>query len=109
MSLTITNMKINVQTPLVTNSWTLETFTENGEYAIDKISGDLTLEYTCIFPCQTCNEETPDVCNSCNLVEGYAILYDNICYEKCPDGTYYESFSCKPCDEWCIRVVPCMA
>ena len=101
MSLTITNMKINVTTPLVTKSWTLESYTEEGRYAIDEITGDLTLEYTCSFPCLMCNEDEPDVCTSCNLVEGYAILYENICYEECPTGTYYESFACKPCDSKC--------
>lgn len=35
------------------------------------------------------------------MVDGYAILYENLCYEECPTGTYYESFACKPCDSKC--------
>ena len=98
MSLTITNMLINVTEPLVTNSWSLKSFTEEGRYAIDEIKGDLSLEFSCSFPCLTCAEGSPDVCTSCNLVDGYAILYEGVCYEECPTGTYYESFACKPCN-----------
>jgi len=37
MSLTITNLKINVQTPMTTDSMMLTTF-EPGKYAIDSIN-----------------------------------------------------------------------
>ena len=102
MSLTITNMLINVSQPLVTNSWALTSFTEEGRYAIDQIKGDLSLEFGCSFPCQTCEDGQPDVCTSCNMVNGYLILYENVCYQECPTGTYYESFACKPCDDKCL-------
>jgi hypothetical protein len=93
MSLTITNLKINVQTPMTTDSMMLTTF-EPGHYAIDSINSGMTLTFYCNYPCQTCKPGQPSICTSCNnvikAVNGSQefILYEGTCYEKCPAGTF---------------------
>lgn len=52
MSLTITNMKINVLTPLVTTSWNLTTYLSDGVSKIDTIQGGMSLTFECNYPCQ---------------------------------------------------------
>jgi proprotein convertase subtilisin/kexin type 5 len=60
------------------------------------------LTFNCNFPCLTCaSRQEPSTCLSCNTVEGNNILYEKKCYETCPKGTYFEYFSCKPCDKQC--------
>lgn len=54
MELTITNMIINVVTPLTTESWVLTTYLNDGRSKIDQIQSDMTLTFDCNYPCHTC-------------------------------------------------------
>ena len=104
MSLTITNMYFNIFEPTVTNSWSMSSYTKDGVYLIDSITDDqMTFEFVCEFPCKECVPGEPTNCTSCNDYDlgGYLIRYEGICYENCPDGTYEESFQCKPCNPKC--------
>lgn len=51
MELTITNMRIDVVTPITTNSWVLTTYLEDERSAIDRIPSDMTLTFKCNYPC----------------------------------------------------------
>jgi len=44
-------MIINVEEPLVTNSWKLTSYRNEGQYAIDEIKGDMTFSFDCEYPC----------------------------------------------------------
>ena len=96
-------MLVKVDTAMNTTSWTLESFTGEELYSIDKLTSGLTLEYQCNFPCLSCDPATPDICESCNLINNYQILYENVCYDRCPAGTFYEGYACKPCLEPCLE------
>ena len=100
MQITITQMVIDVYEPITTETWTLTTSLNSGRYAIDQITSDLTVTFKCSYPCLTCSED-PTTCLSCNTVDGFAILYQEKCYQTCPAGTYFEYFQCKPCDPKC--------
>jgi proprotein convertase subtilisin/kexin type 5 len=101
MSITITNMRINVYEPLTTQSWRMTALQEDGRYAIDTIRENLQLSFECTYPCLTCDTDATDVCDSCNSVNGFNILYEKKCYQTCPDGSFFEYFQCKECDENC--------
>ena len=101
LSLLITSMQFQVTKAITTNSWQLRTYLDGVKYQIDEIKEGLTHTYMCNFPCESCEEGRPDICTECNQIDGVKILYDNICYERCPTGTFYESYQCKPCDERC--------
>lgn len=101
MELTITNMLINVVTPLETDSWQLTTYLNDGRSKIDQISSDMTLTFECNYPCLTCEPGQPDVCTACNTIEGDQILYDSKCYMQCPAGTFFQYFQCQLCDDKC--------
>jgi len=100
MSITITNMQINVFKSGKTKSWKLTTFTGNDE--IDQVSEGLSFDFKCDYPCYTCVGDATE-CKSCNDYDSgtYMILFQNKCYLNCPDGTYEESFQCKPCNSRC--------
>jgi len=51
----------------------------------------LSGEPTCISPCQTCSRITA-ACTSC--VPSFPYLYNGICYDECPIGTYASSGKC---------------
>jgi hypothetical protein len=87
-------MYFNIFEPTLTSSWTMQTFTEEGRFIIDEITGGLSFTFDCSYPCNSCNREAPSDCLSCNDldIEGYLILYEGVCYSECPDGTYEESF-----------------
>jgi len=51
MTLTITNMRINVYKPKTTNSWVLTTLENDARYGIDRIGSDMTLTFDCTYPC----------------------------------------------------------
>jgi hypothetical protein len=96
----ITNMILNVDTPITTESWTLTSFV--GEmYKIDEIPDGLSFDFECDFPCLTCEPGNPSSCTSCNGVQGDIILYESMCYKECPAGTYLDNFQCELCDETC--------
>ena len=80
MELTITNMKINVVTPLTTDTWKLTTYLSDGRSMIDTIPGGMTLSFKCNYPCEKCKSGKPDVCTKCNDIQGNMILYDSKCY-----------------------------
>ena len=100
MSLTINSMYINVFEPIETNSWTMTAYA--GKYEIDRIEEGMTFKFDCKYPCMTCGE-SPEHCLSCNDYDlgTYMILYNDKCYEICPEGTYEEDFQCKPCNFKC--------
>lgn len=101
MSLTFTNIRLNVFKPTLTNSWTLTSKENNGLFAIDKIPDGMTMKFLCTYPCETCSALDSTVCDSCNTVENFTILYNNKCYKECPDGTYFSNYRCYPCAENC--------
>lgn len=72
-------------------------------YFVDQISDGLDFEYKCSVPCQTCAVNNPLKCNSCNVLTGKTILYQDWCYEKCPSGTFYDAatYTCKKCNKMC--------
>jgi hypothetical protein len=51
----------------------------------------------CVVQCPT--NEYPDINNTCGTCK--SILYNNICYETCPDGTYLDSINnyCFACSD----------
>lgn len=103
ISLTLTQQKIKITEPVVTDSWKLATFTDSTtDYAIEKIEGGMTIQFTCNLPCQTCRDDDPDYCLSCNQwVDDYLILYDGKCQIDCPERTFEEAYQCKPCLDKC--------
>lgn len=80
MEITITNMKIKVYWPTDTRSWVLTTRLNGARYGIDKIESGLSVSFDCFYPCLTCDERDQKKCQSCNTVEGFAILYEEKCY-----------------------------
>ena len=96
---------INVKEAITTDSWSLTSFSNGGEFQIDKIRDRLSFTYECRYPCQKCVGGDPDHCSSCNSVAGYSILYDKKCYKSCPDGTYFDNYQCKKCDPMCKTCV----
>lgn len=105
MQLTITNILIDVREPMTTKSWQL--FTKINEHLIDTIPDRMTLNFKCQYPCLSCKAGDPTTCLSCNTVEvelqkvESMILYNQKCYERCPPGTFFEYFQCKPCSARC--------
>jgi hypothetical protein len=81
---------IDVKEAATTDSWSLTSFSNGGEFQIDKIPAGLSFTYKCNYPCLTCEDGDPDKCSSCNSVPlrvkapknnaGYSILYDHKCY-----------------------------
>ena len=94
ISLTLTNQQILVTSPQETESWKLATFTDSTTaYAIEKISGGMTITFGCNFPCLTCRDDDPDYCTSCNqYFEDYLILYEGKCTIDCPVRTFKEAY-----------------
>ena len=67
LSLTLTQQKIKVVNPTITNSWQMITFTDiSTAYAIDQIKAGLSFDFPCNLPCLTCKADDPDYCLSCN-------------------------------------------
>ena len=59
------------------------------DYAIDRVEGDLTLNFYCVFPCKTCNQTDPEHCFSCYTeTTSYKYLFDKQCFDDCPMGMY---------------------
>ncbi|CDW75779.1 UNKNOWN [Stylonychia lemnae] len=104
---TINNVNIDVTTKMTTPSWTVISYTNDG-YQIDKISDGLSLVFPCNSPCQTCQTNSPTYCLSCNALSGKTILYNNKCWDTCPNSQYYDSFQfkCMPCDIKCKSCNP---
>ena len=73
-------MKINVVTPLTTESWVLTTYLNDGISKIDQIPNGMSIQFDCNYPCQSCGFEQPDLCTECNSIEGDFILYESKCY-----------------------------
>ena len=103
ISLTITNFEIFVSSPMVSESWILKVHTHDDHFIETRDQG-LSLTFLCEAPCQTCKEGQPDVCTSCNTLTGKNILYEDICYERCPATTFYNQseYGCQKCNPNCL-------
>lgn len=91
--------------PTLTDSWVLTVYIEiDGEsFHIDKIAENLSYEWACTFPCQSCSLSDPTKCLSCNYRSNKTIHYDYECYDTCPAETYYDPVgnTCQHCDPNC--------
>jgi len=71
----------------------------NGEYQLGKNC------LPCQNPCDSCN--SPKSCISC-MVDGDGkkwLLYEDFCYESCPDETFKDGIICKDCNMRCSECV----
>ena len=88
ISLTLTNFEIFVTGPLTSESWVLKVYTKD-DYFIETRDQGISLTFLCQEPCQTCKSGEPSICTSCNTLTGKNILYEDVCYERCPETTFY--------------------
>ena len=78
----------NPVTNIVTSSFVLETRTYDG-YPMDKLNNSLEVNFYCIFPCKGCQEETPQICESCyTSTSSFKYLWDDQCLEECPNAMF---------------------
>ena len=70
-------------------SFKVETFTQDG-YAIDMVDSGLTINFVCEYPCRTCDDSTPTVCDSCYSLVDERFFFENQCLAECKSGYYEE-------------------
>ena len=72
---------MNPDTNVVTESFKVETRTFDG-YPMDVLDSNAEVNFFCIFPCRSCQEETPSVCESCyTATTDFIYLWDESCIE----------------------------
>ena len=74
ITLMLTNFEIKVTKPLVTKSWSITVFTHDGYFIETRTSG-LSIEFKCEVPCQTCVQNQPTICTSCNTLTGLNLIF----------------------------------
>jgi proprotein convertase subtilisin/kexin type 5 len=87
---------------------TVYTEIDGTSYHIDTIQGELSLEWKCSMPCETCYYDFvggDSICDSCNLMSNRTILFENQCFSECPGATYYDPVgnTCNQCDPTCAE------
>ena len=104
ITITLTNFEIFVTTPTVTDSWELMVYTKEGHFVEERFQS-FSLEFLCSLPCQTCKTGEPSTCTSCNTLTGKEILYMDVCYETCPETTFYNAsnYGCQKCNSNCLN------
>ncbi|XP_075595358.1 proprotein convertase subtilisin/kexin type 5 isoform X2 [Balearica regulorum gibbericeps] len=57
--------------------------------------------FPCHKDCKTCDGPDSDDCTECTV--NFFVLYSGMCFEKCPEGTYYEEATedCQACNNTC--------
>ncbi|NXV23312.1 PCSK5 convertase, partial [Cepphus grylle] len=57
--------------------------------------------FPCHADCKDCDGPDLDDCTECTI--SYFVLYSGMCFEKCPEGTYYEEDTedCQACNRTC--------
>ncbi|NXV43083.1 PCSK5 convertase, partial [Uria aalge] len=57
--------------------------------------------FPCHADCKDCDGPDSDDCTECTI--SYFVLYSGMCFEKCPEGTYYEEATedCQACNRTC--------
>ena len=75
-------------------------------YFLDKLRADLTVNFFCKYPCQTCDDFIPQWCNSCYLGDKYELFFRADCLETCPIGFMNTTTNnCTACDSPCATCV----
>lgn len=78
----------NPDTNIVTGSFVIKTINDQG-YDIDEQTTGLEVNFFCMFPCRSCNETTPTLCEACyTATTEFIFLLDQKCLEECPDGMF---------------------
>lgn len=79
---------------IITNSFKIETYTNLG-YPLDIIKTNVTVNFYCEYPCQSCNQDEKSTCNECYRPSDFDIWFNSQCLEICPDGWVNTStFNC---------------
>lgn len=94
----------NPEKNIVTASFELSTYTSN-EYILDTMLAELTINFYCEYPCNSCDKVLKEKCYSCYGGDEYSIFYDYQCLDVCPDGfTNTELYvnNCTMCEEPCL-------
>ncbi|NXB01917.1 PCSK5 convertase, partial [Cnemophilus loriae] len=57
--------------------------------------------FPCHADCKDCNGPDPDDCTACTF--SLFVLYNGMCFEECPEGSYYEEATkdCQACNRTC--------
>ena len=86
----------NPSSIIKTSSFSISTFTYD-YYSLDSRNTSLILDMECQLPCKSCVSINIYGCNSCYneftnplnaSVTNLPFLFDNYCYDICPDSTY---------------------
>ena len=70
---------------------------------MDLIDEGLEVNFYCIFPCRTCQEATPSVCESCyTSTTTFIYLLNDTCLEECPEKMYViDELTIQPSCDFC--------
>lgn len=93
----ITNV-VNPPVKTITPPISLKSYTKDG-FLIEQID-DFLLNFQCAAPCKTCLGKSNRICETCETTGKY-LLYEGMCYTKCPKGLYLEGITCMPCKPAC--------
>ena len=81
--ITIDSLK-NPSERIETSSFKIRTDTSDG-YPMDEISENVTIKFSCDFPCATCQQNQPSTCESCYFTSANRLLYEKQCLSECPE------------------------
>lgn len=95
----ITNV-VNPPVKTITPPISLKSYTKEG-FLIEQID-DFILNFQCAAPCKTCLGDSNRICETCHSTGKY-LLYDGMCYTKCPKGLYLQDGECLPCKPACAE------
>lgn len=59
--------------------------------------------FPCHADCKDCNGPDSDDCTACTF--SLSVLYNGMCFEECPEGSYYEEAT-KDCQGWQLLFSP---
>jgi len=90
---------------VVTSSFKIATFTSQ-DYALDIITANITVNFYCEYPCQSCNQNEKSTCNTCYLISDFNIWFNSQCINVCPNAwVNTSSNNCTKCEEPCATCI----
>ena len=69
---------------------------------MDELYSNLTVNFYCEYPCATCPQGSPSICESCYATSVDRFLYEEQCLSDCPEGMVEtEDLTCIDCESPC--------
>jgi hypothetical protein len=96
---------VNPSENIVTDSFYIQTNTLQG-YPLDWIKANVTVNFYCVYPCASCNQDDKSHCNTCYAESPYEYWFGAKCLAECPAGfVNTTTYNCTACIEPCATCI----